>query len=135
MRRLERSVGDSGDDDQSSLSLLSLFSHNSPTFPLPFFDRELLGGHAHGLGRRGGVRGHRFVESEGERKVRFVSRASRLSKSFFFRRPTQVSTKGRAGKKKKKKKKNVSSLHPVFFFEASQARNELFFCSHRASTA
>ena len=134
MRRLERSVGDSGDDDQSSLSLLSLFSHNSPTFPLPFFDRELLGGHAHGLGRRGGVRGHRFVESEGERKVRFVSRASRLSKSFFFRRPTQVSTKGRAGKKKKKKK-NVSSLHPVFFFEASQARNELFFCSHRASTA
>ena len=37
--------------------------------------------------------------------------------------------------KKKKKKKNVSSLHPVFFFEASQARNELFFCSHRASTA
>ena len=37
--------------------------------------------------------------------------------------------------KKKKKKKNVYSLHPVFFLVASQARNELFFCSHRASTA
>ena len=49
---------------------------------LPCFDRELLSGHAHGLGRRGGRPWSSFRGCEGEKKC-VSKRASRLLNSFF----------------------------------------------------
>ena len=73
MRETRRSIGSyvraaaareraSGELQSSPLSRLSLI------LSVPFLDRELLSGHAYGLGRRrGGVRGHRFCG--GKKKI------------------------------------------------------------------